>query len=68
MRLIRESTGTEVKTGEVVHDFRGEAAIVTGWALPNHSGSTGRVFIKEMSDQGFTGEYYPSVYGLKWVG
>lgn len=67
MKLIKETTGVEVKTGEVVHDFSGEAAIVTGWAQPRHSGSTGRVYVKEMGEQGFTGEYYPSVYGLKWV-
>ena len=67
MRLIKETTGVEVKSGDVAHDFRGDAAIITGWQEPRHSGSTGRVYVKEMSDQGFTGEYYPSVYGLKWV-
>jgi hypothetical protein len=67
MRLIKESTGVEVKTGDIVHDFRGKAAYITGWALPKHSGSTGRVHVKEMSDRPFSGEYYPSVYGLKWV-
>jgi len=67
MRLIKETTGVEVNTGDIVHDFRGKAAYVTGWATPRHSGSTGRVYVKEMNDQGFTGEYYPSVYGLKWV-
>lgn len=67
MRLVRESTGEEVKTGEVVHDFRGKAAILTSWALPKSPASTGRVYIKEMNERGLTGEYYPSVYGLKWV-
>lgn len=67
MRLIRETTGEEIKTGEVVHCFRGKAAIITGWALPKSPASTGRVYVKEMNEQGFTGEYYPSVYGLKWV-
>lgn len=67
MRLIKETTGEEVKTGEVVHDFRGKAAIVTGGAQPRHKGSTGRVYVREMNEQGFTGEYYPSVYGLKWA-
>ena len=68
MKLVRETTGQPIKTGEVVHDFNGKAAYVTGWAPPKHSGSTGRVYVKEMSDQGFSGEYYPSVYGLKWEG
>ena len=67
MKLINEKTGKEVQSGDVVHCFRGQAAIVTGWAMPKHSGSTGRVHVKEMSDSPFSGEYYPSVYGLKWV-
>lgn len=67
MKLIREKTGEIVNVGDIAHDFRGKAAIITGWALPKTYGSTGRVYIKEMNDQGFTGEYYPSVYGMKWV-
>jgi hypothetical protein len=68
MRLINEKTGAEVKTGDVVHDFRGRPAYVTGWATPRHGGSTGRVYVKIMSDHAFDAEYYPSVYGLKWEG
>jgi len=67
MKLINEKTGNEVKTGDVAHDFRGEAAIVTGWASPKSPASTDRVYVREMKEQGFTGEYYPSVYGMKWV-
>ena len=67
MRLIREKTGQEIKTGEVVHDFRGGAAYVTGWRAPQHAGSTGRVYVKEMTERGADREFYPSVYGLKWV-
>jgi hypothetical protein len=66
MKLINEKTGNPVQIGDVVHDFRGKAAYVTGWALPRHAGSTGRVHVKEMNEQGFSSEYYPSVYGLKW--
>ena len=67
MQLINEKTKQPVKTGDVVHDFRGKAAFVTGWREPQHAGSTGRVYVKEMSDRAFSGEYYPSVYSLKWV-
>lgn len=67
MKLVRETTGQPIKTGDVVHDFRGKAAYVTGWALPKHSGSTGRVYVKEMTERGADREFYPSVYGLKWV-
>lgn len=68
MRLIREKTGVPVQVGEVVHSFRGEAAIVTGWEVPQHEGSTGRVYVKEMKENGFCMGYYPSVYDLKWEG
>lgn len=67
MKLIREKTGEQINTGEVVHCFKGKAAIVTGWEPPRHEGSTGRVYVKEMKEGGFEMGYYPSVYGLKWV-
>lgn len=67
MQLVHESTGIPVNAGEVVHDFRGKAAIVLSWSLPTHEGSTGRVLIKEMNESGFTAEYYPSVYSLRWA-
>jgi len=66
MQLINEKTKQPVKTGDVVHDFRGRPAFVTGWATPRHGGSTGRVYVKIMSDHALDAEYYPSVYGLKW--
>lgn len=65
MRLINKQ-GSTVNIGDIVHDFRGKAAIVTDWALPKHSGSTGCVYIKEMDERGLTGGYYPSVYDLAW--
>lgn len=67
MKLIREKTGDIINVGDVVHDFRGKAAIVESWSLPKHEGSTGRVYVKEMGERGISGEYYPSVFSLKWV-
>ena len=66
MQLINEKTKQPVKTGDVVHDFRGRPAFVTGWREPQTPQSTGRVYTKTIADQAFDGEYYPSVYGLKW--
>lgn len=67
MKLIKEKTGEIVNAGDVVHCFRGNAAVVTGWELPKSEASTGRVYVKEMKENGFEMGYYPSVYGLKWV-
>jgi hypothetical protein len=68
MHLVNKHTGVTINAGDVVHDFRGDAAIVTDWALPKHSASTGRVYVKEMNERGITAGYYPSVYNLTWAG
>jgi hypothetical protein len=47
MRLLNKQ-GQPVNVGDVAHDFRGEAAIVTGWQEPAHEGSTGRVYVRTM--------------------
>ncbi len=67
MKLVYENTGVEVQSGDVAHTFRGDPVIVEGWSEPRHTGSTGRVYIKEMRDHGCSGEYYPSVIGAVWV-
>lgn len=67
MQLINLKTNQPLQTGEVVHDFRGEAAIVTGWCEPQHAGSTGRVYVKYMNDEGWHREFFPSVINAKWV-
>ena len=67
MKLIYTDTGEPVNTGDIARTFRNEPVIVTGWAEPKHSGSTGRVYLREMGDQRFEGEYYPSVIGAQWV-
>ena len=67
MKLVYEKTGVPVNYGDIAHTFRGEPVIVEGWAAPRHEGSTGRVYIKEMSDYGCSGSYYPSVIGAVWV-
>jgi hypothetical protein len=68
MHLVNKHTGVTINAGDVVHDFRGDAAIVTDWELPKHSASTGRVYVKEMNERGMTAGYYPSVYNLAWAG
>jgi hypothetical protein len=63
LKLINKATGEEVKVGDVVTDFRGEQAKVTGWVRPYHAGSTGRIYVQRgLHDQG----YYPSVYDCEW--
>lgn len=65
MRLVNKQ-GHTVNVGDIIHDFRNEAAIIIDVEEPRHAGSTGRVVVKEMSDRGLTVGYYPSVYNLEW--
>ena len=67
MKLINSKTKQPVHIGEVAHDFRGKAAVITGWQVPQHTGSTGRIDIREMDEHGLSASYYPSVYGMEWV-
>ena len=60
MTLIDEKTGKAAQVGDVLTDFRGDTSTLTGMREPQHAGSSGRVFTDE-------GEFFPSVFGLKWV-
>ena len=67
MKLIYRKTETEVKCGDIAHTFRGEPVVVTGWQEPRHEGSTGRVYVRDMSERGFEQGYYPSVIDAYWT-
>ncbi len=68
MKLIYETTGKEVQSGDIAHTFRGEAVIVTGWQEPRHAGSTGRVYCQSMDESKWQNSWYPSVIGAVWIG
>ena len=61
-KLIRETTGVEIKAGDTLTNFRGETAIFKSFEAPHKPSSTGKVYTDGM------GGKYPSVYGLKIVG
>lgn len=58
--LVHEDTNEEVNAGDSVTSFRGEPAVVKGGMPPHKPSSTGRVWVDG-------GEFFPSVFGLKWV-
>ena len=61
--LLREG-GTAlnaVREGETVRSYRGEDCVLTGGRAPHKPGSTGKVWTSD------NGEYYPGVFGLRWV-
>lgn len=57
--MLMHKSGKELKKGDKVKDFRGATHTITGFELPHHSGSTGRVFTKH--GKGHDGYFFPSV-------
>ena len=67
MRLVYESSGKEVKVGDVVHLDSG-AYTVYSFSEPHKPASSGKVFIRPISNEnGFSSEYYVGVIGAKWI-
>lgn len=66
MKLINKITGKEVQKGDILTDFRGDNAIAWYWREPDHG--EGKISVKNNpEDDMCCGEYYVSVFGLKWV-
>lgn len=60
--LVDDRTGLDpVLKGAGVMNFRGETRTITGGRPPHTPNSTGKVWTQD------GGEYYPSVFGLKWI-
>ena len=62
--LVRKDIGQPVEVGETVVRRGGGEATVKGGRAPHKPSSTGRVYVDE--GRTYTGEYFPSVYGLEW--
>lgn len=58
--VLRYDSGAAVMYGQLARDFRGVVNVVEGGCPPQHPASTGRVWTD-------AGDYFPSVYGMKWV-
>ena len=59
--LIDEVTQKSVERGQVLTNFRDEREMVRDGTPPHKAGSTGRIRMAPGR------EYYPSVYGCRWV-
>lgn len=64
MKLINSITKQEVKMGDVVTSFRGKKYEVLSWSEPQHSGSTGLMYVR---DNQLYRDYYPSVFNCKFI-
>jgi succinyl-CoA synthetase beta subunit len=56
MWMLVDGDGNPVSKGDAITDFRGEACTLDSAEIPRHAASTGRV-----------NNFFPSVFGLKWV-
>ena len=66
MRLVYDKTGIEVKTGDVVH-LHNAPHFVVAFNKPHKPASSGKVFVRQMSEEGYGMEYFVSVIGAKWI-
>jgi hypothetical protein len=64
-KLIDEKTGATICKGDVRESFRGEMKTIAGGTPPHRPNSSGRIAIK--TDDIFEAEFFPSVFGAKWV-
>ena len=66
VKMFHKATGKVVVVGDAVTDFRGDAAIVTGWQAPHREGSSGRIHVRYKDDATGEAEYYPSVFNCEF--
>lgn len=67
MTLLDETTFAPIHEGDVRTLRDGELHKVTGGRAPHKENSSGKVWTTALSNDGWTGEYYPNVIGAKWM-
>ena len=63
--VLNHEFGQSTREGDTLLDFRGEIATLLGGTPPHKPSSTGRVYVRDAD--GNKCEYFPSMFGLKWV-
>lgn len=66
MVLVHKTTRKVITRGQLVVDFRGKVWEVVSISAPTHSGSTGRINVKDKEDGGER-SFYPGVCDLEWA-
>jgi len=65
--LVHEETNKQAVLGSSLTSFRGEPTTLMGGMPPHKPASTGRVWVKDADSFPNAREFFPSVFGLKWV-
>ena len=63
--LVKEDDNYRVEKGTAVEDFRGDTDTLQGGRAPHKASSQGKIWVGAQSSS--VSEYYPSVFGLKWL-
>lgn len=73
-KLLRKGSGEEVLVGAELYDHSDtssvETWVITGWREPQHSGSSGHIFVRPKGpnmDEFDDREFFPHVFGLEIV-
>jgi hypothetical protein len=66
MKLVYKGTNDVVKCGDVVH-IDSIPHYVEMFREPHKPSSSGHVVVKEMTELGFSKEFYVSVIGAEWI-
>ncbi len=65
-KLIDTGSGKEIKPGYVIKTFRGEDVEVLSFTPPHKPSSTGKVYLRFLTD-GWKQEYYPNVVEAQFI-
>lgn len=66
-QLVYSDSGRPVLTGDIIRDRRDGNVTVTGWQVPRHAGSSGRVYVSRGKISGASDSYFPHVFGLEFI-
>ena len=62
--LVSQTTGEPVNVGDEVISFRNEVFVLEGASIPQHEGSTGRIYVSAPDESSH--EFFPGVCNLEW--
>lgn len=61
MKLLHIDTKAEIKTGQIVADFRGDRWVLEGFREPHKPSSSGFIYVRSLCERRLSREFYPSV-------
>ena len=66
MQLTNKTTGQQIKTGDIVQDFRGTRWVLEGGREPHKESSSGFVWLRSIDGRGLSREFFAHVINAEW--